>query len=84
MDIMTGGNCSQFRVLIWNSFIGQVVHPLGGKGMEVNVILARCKVHFIREHENVVQHPSNNISIVRTVAGLREQEDDEPRYSNGS
>ena len=62
-------------MLIWNSFIGQVVHPLGGKGMEVIVILANCKLHFIREHKN----PSNNISIARTVAGLREQEDDEPR-----
>ena len=27
------------------------------------VILARCEYHFIRVHENLEQHPSNNISI---------------------
>ena len=28
------------------------------------VILASCEYHFIRVYENLVQHPSNNISIV--------------------
>ena len=28
------------------------------------VILASCEYHFIRVHENMVQHPSNNISII--------------------
>ena len=27
------------------------------------VILARCECHFIREHENLVLHPCNDISI---------------------
>ena len=41
------------RLSIWrggNWFKGRVV------------ILARYKFHFIREHENVVQYPSNKIS----------------------
>ena len=29
------------------------------------VILDSCGYHFIRVHENLVQHPSNNISITR-------------------
>ena len=29
-----------------------------------NVILASCKYHFIRVHENLVQHPTNNKSII--------------------
>ena len=27
------------------------------------VILSSCEYHFIRVHENLVQHPSNNMSI---------------------
>ena len=34
MDIMTWENCRQFSLLAWNSFIGQFVDPVGGKGME--------------------------------------------------
>ena len=30
------------------------------------VILASCEYHFIRVHENVVQHPINNTSIALT------------------
>ena len=33
----------------------------GGGGI---IILARCEFHFIREHENLVEHPSKNKSIV--------------------
>ena len=33
-------------------------------------ILARCEFHFIRVHENLVQHPSNYISIVNTLIVL--------------
>ena len=32
--------------------------------MEVTVILASCKFPFIGKHENLVQHPSNDTSIV--------------------
>ena len=34
--------------------------------MGIIVILASCEYHFIRVYENLVQHPSNNISISRT------------------
>ena len=33
MDIMTGDNCRQFRLITWTLFIGQFVHPLGGEGI---------------------------------------------------
>ena len=29
------------------------------------VILARYEFHFIRKYENLVQHPINNISIIK-------------------
>ena len=36
----------------------------GVKGVDGGiVILVSCEHHFIRVHENLVQHPSNNISI---------------------
>ena len=48
------------------------VHPVEGeRGMgsrewiEGMGILASCEHAFIREHKNVVQHPINNISIVK-------------------
>ena len=47
----------------WNSFIGQFVHPIEGFGRGGIVNLALCKFHFIVEHENLMQDPSNNISI---------------------
>ena len=31
------------------------------------VILANCKYHFIRVHENLVQHPSTNLPIFTAV-----------------
>ena len=33
VDIMTGEHCHQFRLLTWNSFIGQFVHPVEGEEM---------------------------------------------------
>ena len=33
LDIMTGENCRQFRLLTWTSFIVQFVQLLGGEGM---------------------------------------------------
>ena len=39
-----------------------------GEGNEGDIfILASCEHHFIRVHEKLVQHPSNNISIPFTV-----------------
>ena len=34
------------------------------------VILASCKYHSHRVHENLVQHPNNNISIILYHLGL--------------
>ena len=43
----------------------------GGDGVEGlegrNRFLGRCKLHFIREHENLFSDPSNNISIYLAV-----------------
>ena len=34
------------------------------------IVLARCSVHFIIELENLVQDPSNNISIIRNILDM--------------
>ena len=40
----------------------------GVKGLDGGiVILASCEFHFISEHENLLQHPSNNISIAKIL-----------------
>ena len=69
-----GKNC-QFRLLTWNSFIGQFVHSVGGrewgKGGECIVFTSRYMFHFIRVHGNLVQHPRNNKSII--VGMLRKE-----------
>ena len=45
--------------------MGQFVHPVGGKGIKGLdiVILVNCEYLFIRIHEHLVEHLSNNISI---------------------
>ena len=48
---------------------------IGGGGKAI-VILASCEYYFIRVHENLVQHPSNDISI------LPRQVYDIARYQN--
>ena len=55
VDVMTVKNCRQFRLLTWTSLVGHFVHRI--------VILASYKFHYISEHENLVKHPSNKISI---------------------
>ena len=55
-------------MLLLNSSIGQFVHPVGGEGWGKRGRLgvcyfASCEYPFIRVHENLVQYPSNNISI---------------------
>ena len=51
------GNC-QFRLLTWTSFIGQFVHPVGGKGRSKDgkgvVILANHKFYSSRVDDNLV------------------------------
>ena len=43
----------------------------GGDGVKGSqggiVILARCEFYFIKEHKNMMQHPSNNTFIVATA-----------------
>ena len=34
VDILTEEICRQFWLLIWNSFIGQFVHPEGGRKLD--------------------------------------------------
>ena len=68
--LIQGENCRQSNLLTWNSFISQFVHPVGEEGMGYRcwmryiVILARTKFHFIIVHDNLVQDPSNNKSII--------------------
>ena len=68
MDILTGN-----LLLIWTSFVGQLVFPVRGEAigsmgwMGDLVILASCEYYFYRVHENLVQHPSNNISILSNI-----------------
>ena len=68
MDIYWQGKIFRhFSLLLWSSFIGQLVDPVDEREHGVNgvdggiVSLSRCEHHFIRLHENLVQHPSNNI-----------------------
>ncbi len=61
-------NCRQFRLLLWSSFIGSFIHSSSSRRGHVCGFLSCYKFHFIRVHENLVQHPSNTISI--TVAQL--------------
>ena len=54
VDILTREKMSQFSLLLWNLFFGQFFDPVGGDGEEGGiVILAHCKFHFSREHENL-------------------------------
>ena len=56
-----------FSLLLWSSFIGQLVDPVDEREDWVNGVyggivgLANYEHHFNRLHENLVQHPSNNI-----------------------
>ena len=61
----------QFVLLTWTSFIGQFVHPgvMGWDGGYRNFSSLRS-FHFIRVHENLMQHSSNNISIKESWGGF--------------
>ena len=52
-------------LLIWISFIGQFVQPVGGwdNGVGGIIILTSYEHHFIRVYKNLVQQKINNISI---------------------
>ena len=68
MDIMTGESCRQFSLQIWTLSKSQFVHPVGdlGKGADLVILVNSFDYSFIRVHKNLVQHPSNLISIHRT------------------
>ena len=67
VDILTGENLSYIQLANMN-----IIYQLdrssskwgGNRVMQEDggiIILASCQHHFIRVHENLVQHPSNNI-----------------------
>ena len=48
----------------WLFYSSSRIEGYGIKGVEVGiVILASCEYNFIRVHENLAQHPNNNISF---------------------
>ena len=67
VDILTGKNLSSIYVanmeLIYWSIRLSSRREGNGVSVWIIVILASYKFHLIRVHENLVQHPINNISI---------------------
>ena len=61
--IVTRKLCRQLRLLILTLFIDHSVQLVGGDRMGGYRYFSQLRVRFIRVHENLVQHPSNNISI---------------------
>ena len=53
MALMTGKNCRQLRLLIWNFLIGHFIHPVIGD-----------ECFTLVEIINLVLDPSNNPSII--------------------
>ena len=78
MNIYKQGKiCRQFSLLIRTSFIGQIFHRVVVEVESIKgeiVILASCECHHIRVNENLVQHPSNNTSIMITKADFFKHE----------
>ena len=68
MDILTGGNLSSI-LLVWSV---RSTRRGGGRGWSNRVdsgivVEASCDHYYIRVHENLMQYPSNNISIFSSV-----------------
>ena len=65
-----GKICRQFSLLIWTSFIGYFINPIGEERMRYRgwmwgiVISSSCEYYYIRVYENLAQHPSYNIPNV--------------------
>ena len=55
VDVMKRKKSRQFMLLTLKSFIGQFVNPIGWEDWSKSgiVTLARCELHFIREHKNL-------------------------------
>ena len=67
-----GKICHQFSKLIWTSFIGHFFHPLGGDIVNAGGgggyrYFIQLRAFLFRAHENLVQHPSNILSITILV-----------------
>ena len=70
VDILTGENLASIQLANMDLIYWTVRlfswDGIGVKGVEGGiVILASWELHFIRVHENLVQHPCNNISILQ-------------------
>ena len=74
VDILTGG---KFVVNLACSFIGLFIHPVDGDGVGKGciIVLASYEHYFIKVHENLVQHPCNNISIYKPWRQSFKQQD---------
>ena len=66
VDILTGENLKLIYLANRNSIIWQFVNLVGG-GSGGWGILILAEYFFNRVQENLVQHPSNNISITLTA-----------------
>ena len=66
VDILTGENLSSIQVANMDIFYWSVrsFSRRGGNGIGNVVSLDSCRFHVNRIHENLVQHPSNIISIL--------------------
>ena len=73
-----GKICRQFRLLIWTSFIHQFGYQAKGRGWDKRggngvSFLASCDYHFIRLHENLIQHPYDPYSLPFKVRTSRQR-----------
>ena len=71
MDLLTGKKLSSNQ-LANKDLIHWSVSLFSWKGGVGIVILVSCEYYFIRVHENMVQHPSYNISITTFKIASRE------------
>ncbi len=76
MVILTCGNLSSIWVANMDLMYQQFFHSVGGEGLWLRwwmgwgyCYFSQRKYHFIRVHENLVQHPSNNIEYVVILTG---------------
>ena len=61
------GNLSSILIAYMDLFCWTISYSSVREGDRVNRYLASCEYHIIRVHENLVQHPSNNLSIHPTL-----------------
>ena len=69
MDIMTVEKMSSIEVANMDITYWSFVHPERGEGIRENWV--DWWDHFNRVHKNMVQHPSNNISIYHSNASYK-------------